>query len=186
LIQFLKKESRITLNIQDEKIYQSGNYNFYLGYTGPLGAANTSRSIKVDVANDELFCNDPVEMKVNNEYSDLNDEFRIMNYTIGEIISEKMRSLMQRTMPRDLYDVWYLFEKENYKIEDYIIEFKKKTEFKDLDPNELTKTILSKNEIFKRQWENHLVNQIKEIPDFDEVWRTLGKHWRKLDKIIKK
>lgn len=186
LIQWLKEESRITLNIQDEKIHQTGNYNFYLGYTGPLGAANINRSIKVDVANDELLCNDPVEMKVNNKYSDLNDEFKIMNYTLGEIISEKMRSLMQRTTPRDLYDLWYLFEIEHLDIEDYLIDFKRKIKFKELDPNKLIETIQGKKEIFKRQWENHLVNQIKVVPNFEAVWRTLGKHWRMYDKSIEK
>ena len=40
-----------------------------------------------------------------------------MSYTLDEIIIEKMRSLMQRTMPRDLYDIFHLFEIENNDIE---------------------------------------------------------------------
>lgn len=118
------------------------------------------------------------------EYSDLQNEFKILSYSLGEIISEKMRSLMQRTMPRDLYDVWYLLEVENYNIEDYVFDFQRKTEFKELNPNELTKTVFGKKETFKRQWNNQLVNQIKEIPDFEDVWRRLGKYWRKFDKTI--
>jgi predicted nucleotidyltransferase component of viral defense system len=136
LIEWVKDESRITLNMQNEVLHQTGNFNFFLGYTGPLGGAGANKNIKIDIANDEMLCNDPVEKKVNNEYSDLTDEFKINCYPIEEIITEKMRSLMQRTMPRDLYDLWYLFEIENFNIEEFIFDFKKKAEFKEKNPDE--------------------------------------------------
>ncbi len=179
IIEWIENESRINLNIQDEdKTYN----NFYLGYTGPLGGKGANKSIKVDIADDELLCNDPVEKPVLTEYSDLQDEFKVLSYTIGEIIAEKLRSLMQRTMPRDLYDIWYFLEIENFNIEDHISDFERKTEFKKLNPNDLTKTVSNKKETFKRQWNDNLVNQIKEVPDFEDVWRKLGKHWRRFDK----
>ncbi len=184
VIEKLKEEARITLNFQDETQHQTGNYNFYLGYSGPLGGTGATKSIKVDIANDEIICNEPVEKIVHNEYSDLKNTFEVLSYTLSEIISEKMRSLLQRTMPRDLYDLWYLFEIENYNIEDYVFDFRKKTEFKKLNPVELIKTVQSKREVFKRQWENHLVNQIKNIPNFEDVWRTLRRHWRRFEKVI--
>ena len=181
IIEWIRSESRINLDIQIEN--KTFN-NFYLGYTGPLGGKGTNKSVKVDLANDELLCNNPVDRRVITEYSDLQDEFKVFSYTLGEIISEKMRSLMQRTMPRDLYDIWYLFEMQNHNIEDYVYDFQKKTEFKKLNPDELTNTVQNKKETFKRQWENHLENQIKGIPDFENVWRELGKHWKKFNKII--
>ena len=91
---------------------------------------------------------------------------------------------MQRTMPRDLYDIWYMFEEENKDIKDYIFDFQAKTKFKQVDPNQFTQTILEKESTFSRQWETSLSKQIKDIPDFNDVWRTLGKHWKKFDKII--
>ena len=185
LIALLKEEARITLNIQDEIVHQTGNYNFYLGYTGPLGGTRANKSIKIDIANDELLCNDPVEKNVNNEYSDLKEEFSIFCYTLGEIITEKMRSLMQRTFPRDVYDIWYLFEIEDENIEDYVFNFNKKTEFKKLNPHDFLSTVRNKKDTFKRQWNEHLVNQISEVPDFEEVWRGLGKHWRKFERLQK-
>jgi predicted nucleotidyltransferase component of viral defense system len=181
LIEWVKNESRITLNIQDED--ETFN-NFFLGYTGPLGGKGANKSIKVDIADDEILCNDPVEKNVHNEYSDLSEESKILCYSLEEIISEKMRSLMQRTMPRDLYDVWYMFEMENLNIEDYIFDFQKKTEFKELDPNKLTQTVLAKEATFKAQWEKSLTQQIKDVPDFNLVWRSLGKHWKKFNKFI--
>ncbi len=183
MIEWVRNESRINLNIQNED--ETFN-NFYLGYTGPLGGKGANKNIKVDIADDEILCNNPDEMMVKNEYTDLNDEFNVFGYSIAEIISEKMRSLIQRTMPRDLYDIWYLFEIENYNIEDYIYEYRVKTEFKKLNPDELTNTLQDKKETYKRQWKKHLVTQIKEVPDFEDVWRQLGKHWRKFERIIKK
>jgi len=183
LTERVKKEVRISLNIQDEQEHKTGNFNFYLSYAGPLGGVGENKSIKIDITNNEKLCNDPVELNVYNEYTDLNEEFTIFGYTLEEIIAEKMRSLMQRTMPRDLYDIWYMFEKENKNIEDYIFDFQEKTKFKQLDPNQLTQTILGKEATFRRQWETNLSQQIMDVPNFDDVWRTLGKHWKKFDKI---
>lgn len=184
IIKWIKVEARITINIMDEVVHKTGNYNFYLGYTGPLGGTGTNKSLKVDIANDEILCDDPVEKIVNNEYTDLNEEFKVLSYTLNEIITEKMRSLMQRTMSRDLYDIFYLFEIENNDIEQYIFNFKKKAEFKKLNPGELAEAVQNKKERFKRQWEENLVNQIRDVPDFDDVWRRLGKHWKKFEKTI--
>jgi predicted nucleotidyltransferase component of viral defense system len=142
--------------------------------------------LKVDIANDEILCEDPVEKTVNNEYTDLDEEYKILSYTLDEIITEKMRSLMQRTMPRDLYDIFYLFEIENNDIEQYLFNFKRKAEFKKLNPRGLTEAIQNKKERSKRQWEENLINQIRDVSDFDDVWRRLGKHWKKFDKMINK
>ena len=184
LIEWIKVETRITTNIKDEVVHQTGNYNFYLGYTGPLGGIGTNKSLKVDIANDEILCDKPVVKTVCNEYTDLNEEFKVLSYTLDEIITEKLRSLMQRTMPRDLYDIFYLFEIENNDIEHYIFNFKKKAVFKKLNPGELTEAVQNKKERFKRQWEENLVNQIRDVPDFDDVWRRLGKHWKKIEKTV--
>ena len=181
LIAWLKDEARITLSIQDETVHQTGNYSYYLGYIGPLGGTGANKNIKVDIANDELLCNDPVEKNVYNEYSDLSEDFSVKCYSLGEIISEKMRSLIQRTMPRDIYDIWYLFEIENENIEDYIYDFRRKMEFKKLDPADLVNSVQNKMDRFKRQWNEHLINQIKDIPDFDDVWRRLSKHWKRFE-----
>lgn len=180
LVEFLKEEARINITIQDETVHETGNYNFYLGYTGPLGGSGANKNIKVDIAKDEKLCDEPAELNVYNEYSDLSEDFSILCYTLNEIAAEKMRSLMQRTVPRDLYDIWYLLEIEQENIEDYVINFREKTEYKNLSPDDFIETLHKKEAIFKRHWENNLANQVNEVPDFDEVWRLLKKHWKKL------
>lgn len=185
LISFVSDEANIKLSITDDKVHQTGNYNFYLQYTGPLGGAGANKSIKVDIANDEKLCCAPVEKNVCNKYSDLKGDDKVLTYPLGEIIPEKMRSLMQRTTPRDLYDLWYLFETEKHNIEDYISDFKKKAEDKGKDPYDFTAAIAEKEAVFRKAWQKNLDNQMQEIPDFDEVWRTLGKHWKRFEKALK-
>jgi predicted nucleotidyltransferase component of viral defense system len=185
IAKFIQTESRISINIEDRIIHQTGNYSFNLYYTGPLGGKGANKSIKVDIATDELLCNLPVELSVNNKYSDLVDNFCIFSYTLEEIIAEKMRSLIQRTTPRDVYDLWYLLEEENCKIEDYIKTFNEKSKFKNLNPFEFSTRVEQKKEILRKQWESSLLNQVKTIPDFEKVWRLLNKQWRTLDKINK-
>ena len=91
---------------------------------------------------------------------------------------------MQRTAPRDLFDLWYMFAENGNNIEDYIFDFQRKAEYMKLDYTRFVKIISAKEQTFKRQWEFQLVNQIKEIPDFTEVWRGLGKHWRRFEKFL--
>ncbi|MBK6770664.1 MAG: nucleotidyl transferase AbiEii/AbiGii toxin family protein [Ignavibacteria bacterium] len=178
--EWVKEESRIELRMTNENVNNFGNYSFYLEYTGPLGG--TKNSVKVDISVNEMLCNNPEEIEIKEEYTDLSEIFKIQSYTINEILSEKMRSLMQRTAPRDLYDLWYLFEQEGYDITEYIFDFNKKAEFKDLNPLDFVSTVEGKKEKFKRSWKNELENQINDVPDFEDIWRDLNKHFRKFNK----
>lgn len=185
MIEQVYAESRIQFSIKNDLQYETGNYNFYLAYTGPLGGFGANKDIKVDISTDELMCDSPTKRNIINRYSDLEGiKYKVLVYTLSEIISEKMRSLMQRTAPRDIYDLWYLFEQEGLNIQDYISSFKKKAEHKKKNPPELTKVVMHKEKIFQSHWEKHLASQMNDIPDFKKVWRELGKHWRKFEKLI--
>lgn len=184
LIDWVYEESRISLSIQNETQHETGNFNFYLAYTGPLGGAGANKDIKVDISQDELIYNAPEEKRIINIYSDLEEKYSIFCYSLGEVIAEKMRSIMQRTAPRDIYDLWYLLEVEGQDIEDHIFAFQDKTKHKGYDPNELIKVIEQKEKTFAKNWKEHLTNQMTKIPDFNDVWRELGKHWRKFQKFI--
>ncbi|MEX2336300.1 MAG: nucleotidyl transferase AbiEii/AbiGii toxin family protein [Fulvivirga sp.] len=184
LIEWVYEESRISLSFQNETQHETGNFNFYLAYTGPLGGAGANKDIKVDISEDERIYNAPEEKQIINTYSDLEEKYSIFCYSLGEVIAEKMRSVMQRTAPRDIYDLWYLFETEGQNIEDHIFAFQDKTKHKGYDPKVLVKVIEQKENIFAKHWKDHLTNQMTEIPDFNDVWRELGKHWRKFQKFI--
>jgi uncharacterized protein len=163
LIGWVYEESRISLSIQNETQYATGNFNFYLSYTGPLGGTGANKDIKVDISQDELTYYAPEEKQIINTYSDLEKEYSILCYSLGEVIAEKMRSIMQRTAPRDIYDLWYLFEIEGQDIEDHIFAFQDKARFKGYNPNKIIKVIEQKQKTFAKHWKDHLVNQMTEI-----------------------
>lgn len=180
MIKWVEENSNINLEIQDEATNKSGNYSFYLYYTGPLGGSKNS--IKVDISDNERIYNEPEYKRILDNYSDTEGCYEINCYSINEIIAEKLRSLMQRTAPRDLYDIWYLLEKERYEITEYIPDFKEKAKYKNLNPKCLLEVLKEKEEKFKKAWKGQLENQINNVPDFEAVWRTLKKHFKKFHK----
>ena len=183
VFEWVLDESRIQLTMLDDTELTTGNYNFYISYVGPLGGSGAQKSIKVDISSTELIINEPEYHEVHNEYSDLQDEFKIKCYGLNELIPEKMRSLMQRTEPRDLYDLWYLFEEEGLNVEDFVYDFQEKARHKGYDPTKLVSIVNSKEDTFARNWNLHLANQITDIPEFKDVWRELGKHWKRFSKF---
>jgi uncharacterized protein len=81
-------------------------------------------------------------------------------------------------------DLDFTFTGKDFDIEDHVFAFQEKSKYKGYDPNELTKVMEQKEKIFAKHWKDHLSNQMTEIPDFNDVWRELGKHWRKFQKFI--
>ena len=185
LIRQVHEASRITLTLKSETQHDTGNFNFYISYTGPLGGVGANKDIKVDITQDEHICNPPEEKNIISPYSDLQQEtYGLLCYSLGEVIAEKMRSLMQRTQPRDIYDLWYLFEMDGNNIEDHIFDFQVKAKYKKLDPNKLVSVIEQKGTTFASHWRDHLTNQMIAVPDFGETWRKLGKYWRRFERFI--
>ena len=73
--------------------------------------------------------------------------------------------------PRDLYDLWYLL-KLNLDIKIVREEFKNKYGYKILIPNLLRE--IGKDD-YKQNWENRLIHQIFDLPDFDMLIKDLNK-----------
>ncbi len=80
------------------------------------------------------------------------------------MFAEKVRSLFERTRPRDLYDIWYL--NKNVKFNKTL--FKKKCNFKKVDPN--IKDFISKKSKFENAWEASLRHQLPELPSATDVF----------------
>lgn len=93
---------------------------------------------------------------------------------------------MGRTIPKDLFDFHYLTEEEDMKLEDVYREFMIKAENKGHNTKEFSDKIKLKESIFKRDWEENLVNQMRkgDLPDFKEVWRKLNRKFKKLMELL--
>lgn len=147
-----------------------------LGYDGPLRKSSGQKNnVRVDIAFEEIVMTEPVTRKLVSGYSD-DIETELKLYSLEEIISEKLRSILQRGKSRDYYDVWVLLK--NYK-SDFSKEsiwgiLKKKCEFKGI-PEPVTADFMNveSTEEARQYWERGLAHQLSELPDFDTVLEEL-------------
>jgi predicted nucleotidyltransferase component of viral defense system len=159
-------EEKSGINFQYEFKLQRVRNGFTAStYFRILRTSGNPLRIKIDLTapESETILLDPEMRRIIHPYSDtLRSE--ILSYRLEEVLSEKIRSLFERTRPRDLYDVWKLKELglENPEI------IYKKFKFKDI-PFEIS-NINRKRQFFERAWVNSLRHQVKELPEFTHVY----------------
>jgi predicted nucleotidyltransferase component of viral defense system len=122
-------------------------------------------NIKLDLTSkeNEIIKLEPIVLPLINPYSDsLN--VRVLSYQLPEILAEKIRSLFQRTRPRDLYDVWRLSKLEL----DVTKILRDKFEFKGIafDLRDLD----ARQGDFVNSWESSLRHQIRDLSDCKFVY----------------
>ena len=177
----IKEESNIPLEIIDDNEHEDGGINFYIGYVGPLGGFGNNKKVKVDISRSEKLEFEPVVKKVFIEYSDLED-YELLCYPLEELLVEKLRCTMQRTQPRDYYDIWYLVEIEKMEVEYFTNEFRNKCLNKELNPEDFHNKLEQKLLQYKARWQKSMSDQIKDLPDFEQVEREVSrkiKNWMK-------
>jgi len=181
--EWIRRESAIQIATVAESFAQhTDGFSFEVTYTGPLGAMAGRRSVKVDISTSERVLFHVEERRVNKHYSDLPRKPEICCYALDEIVCEKFRSLLNpaRREPRDVYDLWYLFDRGGADVERIRSEFRAKAEFKKLDPAALTDTITRKEKALAVLWENRLANQIADLPHFDTVFKRIERESKRL------
>jgi len=166
------------LNAREEVGIQFGsdfqlkeNINGYEGsvYFRILRRSGSPHKIKLDITshNAELLLFPILSLPIHHPFS---DEFsaHTICYSLEESLAEKVRALFQRTRPRDLYDVWYLFRHiDPTELADAI---RRKCEFKGISPN-LT-DMIQREGYFKASWNSSLRHQLKDLPDFESTFRS--------------
>lgn len=157
--------------INSKEVKNGYSFDIYFRITRVTGSP---LKIKLDITkNENEHIIDKITQKViNHPYSDKIDT-KILVYSLDEMFAEKTRSLFERTRPRDLYDIWYL--NKNVKFNKTL--FKKKCDFKKVDPN--IEDFISKKSKFENAWEASLRHQLPELPSatgvFDNVIDFLKK-----------
>jgi predicted nucleotidyltransferase component of viral defense system len=86
-------------------------------YKGPMQRRGNNSTIKLDLCWDEILVEEPVKKRVYHPYSDSDFDFRVQAYCIEEIFSEKLRALVERMRPRDLYDIVHLFNDSRWSLD---------------------------------------------------------------------
>ncbi|MDD4411863.1 MAG: nucleotidyl transferase AbiEii/AbiGii toxin family protein [Bacilli bacterium] len=176
---YIKEEANIPLEIIDDNEHEDGGINFYISYTGPLGGLASNKKIKIDISKTELMVFEPILKSSFKEYSDL-DVYELNCYTLEEVLVEKLRSVIQRMQARDYYDIWYLLEVFGLYANFYTNEFVAKCKHKGVDPKSLFVKLKQRVPQYKGQWEATINDQIKDLPEFEQVDREVQRNLRKL------
>ena len=177
--EFIKEEANIPLEIITDNEHEDGGINFYISYIGPLGGQGSNKKVKVDISRNEQLVFEPVIKSAFTDYSDL-EEHTLLCYPLEEILVEKMRSVIQRMQARDFYDIWYLLEIHEMDIDFYINEFKTKCESKDLQATDFPNKLIERIPQYKGRWQSSLKEQIKDLPNFEQVEREVLRQIKKL------
>ena len=177
--EFIKEEANIPLEIINDNEHGDGGINFYISYIGPLGGQGSNKKVKIDISRNEQLVFEPVIKSVFTDYSDL-EAHQLLCYPLEEILVEKMRSVMQRMQARDFYDIWYLLEIHELDIDFYVNEFKEKCESKGLQAADFPKKLTERLPQYKGRWQSSLKEQIKYLPDFEQVARETQRRIKKI------
>lgn len=148
-----------------------------IGYRGPLGRAGDAPRIKLDLTNDERMVLDPDRRKIHHPYSDCPAEgLQVTTYCFEEVFAEKVRALIQRLRPRDLYDVVHLYRRHELQPNrmQVVDTLRSKCEFKQIAMPSLA-SIQGSPLVQELQvsWEQMLGHQLPQLPPFDDFWREL-------------
>jgi hypothetical protein len=141
--------------------------------------------VKVHLTFDEPILDKAVDRSVTPGYSDLL-AFGITVYSKKEIVAEKLRSLLQQQKkwprPRDLYDLWYILCKtrERFSWQELKPLFDEKCRIRDVQPDitGLTSDVL--REWNENAWLHRLGPMLKDVPDFDRLWKEWVKTFHEL------
>jgi predicted nucleotidyltransferase component of viral defense system len=154
------------LNIE-YKIYDikefKGNIRFEIRFKGLLynGNPNSTNTLKVDF-NKQKSKNTEVKV-IQKLFSDV-PLFTINVLAEKEILAEKIRALINRSAPRDFYDLWILFNK-GVEIDKKLIKAKLKEE----------KSNISKIKYpSKQEYEISLKNLVNFLPKYEQVLKEVS------------
>lgn len=183
---FAVVEAETGLRIAFDRSDRHGHKNshtFYLRYQGPLPAEN---DVKVDVTISEVLCfplQDRPIYRTYEGFDDLPEGPTIKVYAIKEIVIEKLLALSDRARnePRDLYDLWYLFDSSDLRIAEMRSELDTKLALRQRIVTGMEQAIAAKEDRLRRLWTNRLAHQMSDLPPFDDVFREVMRVIRAAD-----
>jgi len=193
LVQIITERTEIPLNIEELKPLKFNDkltgYKAMIKFWGadhprnqvPPPPERWTTSIKIEIILYELMVFPVEKREVYHPYSDKLSQslLEVPCYAIHEVLSEKLRALIQRsyTAPRDFYDIWYLANHVKdidwTKVKEA---FHQKMKFKELEFTSIEQMINVENDKrLKMAWKNSLGHQISKVqlPDYELIKKEL-------------
>lgn len=149
-----------------------GTFEGKIGYSGPLVIPSMPRLL-FDLTRNEPVLAEPELRPVFHPYPDsLPADTAVQAYSLEELFAEKTRALLERTRPRDLYDVVFILESRagDVDLDEARDFFRRKCEAKALQPpssDHLLVVVRSSGEL-RSEWENMLAHQLPQLPPFED------------------
>lgn len=159
-----------------------GTFEGKVGYSGPLAIPSPPRLL-FDLTRNEPVLAEPELRPVFHPYPDsLPDDTAVPAYSLEELFAEKTRALLERTRPRDLYDVVFILESRagDVDLEEARDFFRRKCTAKGLKPpssDELLVATRSSGEL-RADWDNMLAHQLPQLPPFED-------HLARLESVLR-
>lgn len=153
-----------------------------IAYKGPMQRRGSHSTIKLDLCWDEIIVESPIMKTIYHPYSDDNFNFQVQTYCIEEIFAEKLRALVERMRPRDLYDITHLFNDPRWSPDHdrVLAALKQKCAFKavEVPTLELVNAMPGKSDLIA-DWDNMLAHQISDLESPGYYWEKLPEifHW---------
>ena len=200
MVGLVTERSEMLLNIQSLEKLQFNNQvtgycakiNFWGANHGknqqPPEPSRWQTSIKIEIILYEKMVFQPEFADVLHPYSDKLTENakNIPIYSIKEVLSEKIRALIQRSYsaPRDYFDIWFLSKNiENVDWQEIVKGFYEKIKYKNLPFFGVEQLINENNDkVLKSAWKNSLEHQIVngKLPEYEVVRDDLKKLFEKI------
>jgi predicted nucleotidyltransferase component of viral defense system len=153
-------------------------FQIRLSYRGPLGGPSNLPRVLFDITQYEPVIDSPVRRPILHSYPDrFPDNTTVSNYSFNELLAEKTRALLERTRPRDLYDVVYLLDNqpEAFDLSEVRRLLQEKCEVKGIQRptcEGLRHTIQESAEL-RTEWKNMLGHQLPHLPGLDQMLERL-------------
>lgn len=175
--EILSMESGIRIALKDP-LTVPGDFQIEIPLEYNRGGARRQGlpQVKVHLTFDEPILEKPSVCPVTPRYSDL-ARFSVISYSKKEIVAEKLRSLLQQQKkwprPRDLYDLWYILclSAERFSWKELKPLFVEKCRIRNVKPDIANLTSDTLKEWNTNAWRDRLGPMLRDLPEFDQVWK---------------
>jgi len=165
---------RIEVRTRRDKLGRP-TYQGKVAYRGPLAMPNWPR-VLFDITQHEAIADTPALRPISHPYADQLPGPRALCYSLEELFAEKTRALLERTRPRDLYDVAHLWDRrEQLDIDAVRALFAKKCEAKSIAVPTTTSLIalVRSSDALRADWSGMMEQQLPSLPALDNLLARL-------------
>jgi len=163
---YLHKRISIDLDSKIKDVNETDvSLKIVLSYNSLLNYPNY---IIIDISRREKPIMDLVAINMKSEYF---KDIAVTTFQIEELISEKLRALIERKKPRDYLDIYYILDEKEINWKKTFEIAKKK--LKAVNEKLNIQKIIGDTDIVKELWKQDISELVADIPPFDKVLQKI-------------